>query len=73
MADLPGYDARGLAYPARGILLRAVMEHHPDRDIRGRACLALADYLVQQADFVRLQNVPGLEPWQAKFFPEGPQ
>ena len=24
--------ARGLTYPARGILLRTVMEHHPDRD-----------------------------------------
>ena len=62
--------ARGLTYPARGVLLRAVMEHHRDPDVRGRACLALADYLVEQADFVRLQNVPGLEPWQAKFFPK---
>jgi thiol-disulfide isomerase/thioredoxin len=62
--------ARGLTYPARGILLRAVVEHHHDRDVRGRACLALADYLVAQADFVRLQNAPGLEPWQAKFFPK---
>jgi thiol-disulfide isomerase/thioredoxin len=62
--------ARGLTYPARGLLLRAVMEHHSDRDVRGRACLALADYLVQQADFVRLQNAPGLEPWQAQFFPK---
>jgi thiol-disulfide isomerase/thioredoxin len=60
---------RGLVYPARGILLRAVLEHHANRDVRGRACLALADYLVEQADFVRLQNAPGLEPWQAKFFP----
>ncbi len=62
--------ARGLTYPARGTLLRAVMEHHRDRDVRGRACLALADHLVQQADFVRLQNVPGLEPWESNFFPK---
>lgn len=59
----------GLVYPARGILLRAVLGASPGRDMQGRACFALADYLAEEAAFVRLLRTPGLEPWTAQFFP----
>ena len=36
---------RGIISPARGILLRAVLEHNADRTTRGRACLDLAEYV----------------------------
>ena len=55
---------------ARTPLLRAVLEHNPDRNTRGRACFDLAQILVEEAEFVRLLKTPGLKPGQAKFYPE---
>ena len=55
---------------AREPLLRSVIAHNPDRDTRGRACLELADYLLEEAEFVQLLRMPGLKPWHAQFYPE---
>jgi len=55
---------------AREPLLRAVIEHNPDRDTRGRACLDLAQFLMEEAEFVQLLKMPGLKPWHAQFYPE---
>ena len=61
---------RGVNSPARGILLRAVLEHNPDRATRGRACLDLAEYHVELANFVQILKTPGLMPWQAQAYVE---
>ena len=61
---------RGIISPARGILLRAVLEHNPDRATRGRACLDLAEYHVELANFVQILKTPGLMPWQAQAYAE---
>jgi thiol-disulfide isomerase/thioredoxin len=53
--------------PARGRLLRTVLEAGPDRKARGRACYLLAQFLQEEAGFVRLLRTPGLKPWQAQF------
>jgi len=52
---------------ARGALLRAVVDHGPDRATRSRACLALAGFLKEEAEFVRLLQTPGVTPWHAQF------
>ena len=39
--------------PVAESLIRAVMKEHPDRADRGRACHALAEYLIYQARMVR--------------------
>jgi RNA polymerase sigma factor (sigma-70 family) len=54
--------------PAQGILLRAILKDQPDRAIRGRAGLALVAYLLNQEEFVRMAKIPGLPPYQARFF-----
>jgi RNA polymerase sigma factor (sigma-70 family) len=59
---------RGPICPAQGILLRAILRDHPDRAFRGRAGLALVEYLLQQAEFVRLTKIPGPGPYQGRFF-----
>jgi hypothetical protein len=57
---------RGVISPARGILLRAVLEQSPDRATRGRACLDLAEYHAELASLIRILKTPGLKPWQAQ-------
>jgi len=59
---------RGVISPARGILLRAVLEHNPDRETRGRACLDLAEDRAELADFTQILKTPGLRPWQAQAY-----
>ena len=61
---------RGVISPARGTLLRAVLERNPDRATRGRACLDLADYQVELAGFARVLSTPGMRPWQAQAYTE---
>ena len=51
---------------ARGMLLRALLEHSTDRTIRGRAGFALASFLHEEANFARLLNAR-LHPWQAQY------
>jgi thiol-disulfide isomerase/thioredoxin len=58
--------ARGPITLARGVLLRAILEHGPDRTLRGRAGFALAAFRRDEADFARLLGA-GLSPWQAQF------
>jgi polyhydroxybutyrate depolymerase len=59
---------RGVISPSRGILLRAVLEDNPDRTTRGRACLDLAEYRTELANFARLLKAPGLRPWHAQAY-----
>ena len=61
---------RGVISPARGIMLRAVVEHNRDRATRGRACLDLAEYCVELANFVQILKTPNLKPWQAQAYVE---
>jgi thiol-disulfide isomerase/thioredoxin len=61
---------RGVISPARGILLRAVLERCSDRTTRGRACLDLADYQVELAGFARILSMPGMRPWEAQAYTE---
>jgi hypothetical protein len=42
-----------LLSPSAEHLLRAILEKNPDRAAKGRACLALAQYLKQQSELVR--------------------
>ncbi len=56
---------RGVDSPARATILRAILDRGPDRATRGRACLELADYHVDLAEFVRILATPGMLPWQA--------
>lgn len=53
---------RGVISPARGRLLRAVLEHNPDHATRGRACLDLADHDADLAQFKQILKIPGLMP-----------
>jgi thiol-disulfide isomerase/thioredoxin len=59
---------RGPICPARGILLRAIFRDNPDRNLRGRAGLALVQHLLDEAQFVRLARTTGPGPYQARFF-----
>lgn len=59
---------RGIDSPARGTLLRALLEHGPERATRGRACLDLAGYHADLANFVRILATPGMLPWQAQAY-----
>jgi thiol-disulfide isomerase/thioredoxin len=62
---------RGVISPARGTLLRAVLEHNPDRVTRGRACLDLAANDAELANFTQILKTPGMMPWQAQAYTEG--
>jgi len=53
MGDLCGWIFYFTHAPVAGSLLRSVMDQHPDRDDRGRACHMLAVYLKGQARMVR--------------------
>jgi hypothetical protein len=60
-ADSPklGNAVANLVYtmsPAGETLLRAVLEKGANREMRGSACLALAQYLKQRADYVRMMQ-----------------
>ena len=59
---------RGVISPARGILLRAILEHNPDRATRGRACFDLAEHDAELARFKQILEIPGLMPWQAQAY-----
>ncbi len=59
---------RGVLSTGRGTLLRAVLEKNPDRTTRGRACLDLAGYQADLAEFVRILATPGMMPWQAQAY-----
>ena len=51
-----GEIAPNLVYslsPSAEKLLRAILEKNPDRDAKGRACLALGQYMKQQSELVR--------------------
>lgn len=61
---------RGVISLARGTLLRAILENSPDRAIRGRACLDLAEYNTELANFIRILKTPGLKPWQGQAYAE---
>ena len=60
---------RGIISPARGILLRAVLEHNADRATRGRACLDLAEYHAELASFVQILKTPACCPGRARRTP----
>ena len=61
---------RGVISLGRGVLFQAVLEHNPDRATRGRACLDLAQYHAELANFTHILNTPGLKPWQAQAYTE---
>jgi hypothetical protein len=52
-----GEIAPRLAYslsPSAETLLRAIVEKNPDREVKGRACLALGQFFKQQSELVRM-------------------
>ena len=53
MGDICGMIFYVVHAPVAEALLRAVLEKHPNRDDRGQACYALAEYLRNQAKMVR--------------------
>jgi thiol-disulfide isomerase/thioredoxin len=61
---------RGVISLGRGVLFEAVLKHSSDRATRGRACLDLAQYDVELANFTRILKTPGMRPWQAQAYTE---
>ncbi len=61
---------RGVISLSHGVLFQAVLEQSPDRATRGRACLDLAQYHAELANFTHILKTPGLKPWQAQAYAE---
>ena len=53
LGEICGWIIHFVHAPVAESLLRAVLEKHPNRDERGQACYALAEYLRYQAKMVR--------------------